>query len=99
MVDAKMLAARPHNHHTLHQVADMAEAAGLAPAALYPEPHNSVALLPGFFFQAKRKLGDDVLEAHVGPINIVRAEDQYSIKVFATIIDCHEFADDFTAAV
>ena len=49
--------------------------------------------------EAQRELRDHVLEAHVGAVDVVRAEDQHALEIFAAEIDRHQLADQLAAAV
>ena len=45
------------------------------------------------------ELGDDVLEAHVGAIDIMWPENQHALKIFTAVIDRHHFADQLAGAI
>ena len=53
----------------------------------------------GELAQAHRELRDDVLEAHVGPIDVVRPKDQRALEMLAAVVDHHHLADDLAGAV
>src|SRR5262249_1493750 len=99
VVDAEVLALRAHEHHALHQIVDVAEAARLGAAALDPERNCARRL--GFHrpFQPHGELRDDVIEAHVGPVDIVRPEDQHPLEMLAAVVDDHHLADDLAGAI
>ena len=48
---------------------------------------------------AHRKLRDDVLLAHVRPIDVVRPEDRHPVEVLAAVVEREQLADDLPAAV
>ena len=48
---------------------------------------------------AHRKLRDDVLLAHVRPIDVVRPEYQHPVEVLAAVVEREQLADDFPAPI
>ena len=61
----------------------MAEAAGLPSVTLDLERHLAALVKRRGTLEAERELRNDVLEAHVRAIDIVRAKDQHAIEKFA----------------
>ena len=49
--------------------------------------------------QAQRELRDDVLPAHVGAIDVVRAENEHTVEQSAAIVHREQLADDLAASV
>ena len=100
VVDAEVLALLAHDHHAGHQIVDVAEAARLLAAALDRERQHAVsdAARDGVL-QAQRELRNDVLEAHVRAVDVVRPEDQHALELLAAVVDRHQLADDLAAAV
>ena len=95
----EMLAFVAHHHDAAHQIVDMTEAPGLAAVALDLERNLAARVLRRRFLQAQRELRHDMLEAHVRTVDIVRPEDQHAVEELAAVVDRHQFADDFAAAI
>ena len=80
VIDAEMLAALAHDHDAVGEVVDMAEAARLAAVALNFERDATVRPRPDRVMEPPAELRDDVLEAHVGAVHVVRPEDQHALQ-------------------
>src|SRR5262249_60205505 len=81
VVDAEVLALPSYDHHALHQIVDVAEAARLGAAALDRERNRAACVFFHRSLQTHGELRGDVIEPHVGPVDIVRAEDQHPFEM------------------
>ena len=99
VIDAEMLALVAHHHDAGDKIVDEAEAARFLAGALDIELQVAARLLRPEFMHAQRELRNDMLEAHVGAVDIVRPEDQHALEIFAAVIDRHQLTDQLAAAV
>src|SRR5215475_9570250 len=99
VVDAEVLALASHDHHALYQIVHVAEAARLGAAALDRERNRAACVFFHRSLQTHGELRDDVIEAHVGPVDIMRAEDQHPFEMLAAVVDDHHLADDLAGAI
>src|SRR5262249_17315287 len=99
MVDAEVLALLAHDHHALHQIIDVAEAARLGATALDGKWDCAARMLAHRPLQAKGELRNNVIEAHIGAIDVVRPEDEHAFEMLAAVVDDHQLADDLAAAI
>src|SRR5215475_454258 len=99
VIDAEVLALPSHDHHALHQIVHVAEAARLGAAALDQERNRAAWVFFHCSLQTHGELRDDVIEAHVGPVDVVRAEDQHPFEMLAAVVDDHHLADDLAGAI
>ena len=69
----------------------MAETARLRAVALI-STGCARPVAPGRVMEPPAELRDDVLEAHVGAVDVVRPEDQDALEILAAVIDRHQLA-------
>ena len=99
VIDAEMLAFFTHHQDAGDEVVDEAEAARFLPAPLDFEPDRAGRLFLCCGVEAQGELGYHVLPSHIGPVDIVRAENEHALEIFAAEIYRHQLADQLAAAI
>ena len=89
-----MGATRLHRKNAVHDIVDIAEGACLAAVTLDRKGHRAGLVLLDQFFCTHDELRQDVLPAHVRPVNIVRPESLDLAVMLAAVIEGDQFADN-----
>ena len=90
---------RNHEHECGCEIVDVDERTRFLAGSLDGKRNNPLRNLGGKPFETQGKLRQDVLPAHVRPINIMGAKDENAIEVLAAVVDGHQLANDLPAAI
>ncbi len=98
MINAQMIAVPHREQQALDEIVDEHERARLCAGALNGKV-DRIDVRIRQALHANDELGDHVLPSHVGPVDVVRADDDDALQVPPPVVDGHQLVDDLAARV